>query len=143
VLTGCTPDVAAALREQFRPLAQRYRRRSWMTLVGMVGAIVCTALGMVLLPNLGLYFWLGGVCSCLLIMLTGPVTPPCPACHHQLDSRFGAFCPECGSQSLRPGGWLGYPRCDSCGKTMHCGRGRQYKIRACSFCGLWLDQKGF
>ena len=143
VATDYTPDDAAAFREHFRPLAQHYRWRSRTTGFGMAGAFVCTVLGVVLLPNYGVYFFLGGTSSVLLIALTGPVAPDCPACHNKLDSRFGVFCPECGSQSLRPGGWFSFPRCDSCGKTMHCGRGRRYKIRACTFCGLMLDQKGF
>jgi hypothetical protein len=143
VATDYTPDDAAAFREQFRPLAQNYRRRSRMTGFGMAGAYLFAVLGVVLLPNFGIYFLFGGISSCLLIALSEPVAPHCPACHNKLDAGLGVFCPECGSQSLQPGGWFGSPRCDSCRKTLNCSRGRSYKIRACTFCGLMLDQKGF
>jgi hypothetical protein len=143
VATDYTPEDAAAFREQFKPLARHYRQRSRMTVFGVAGAFVCAVLGVVWLPHFGTYFFFGGACSCLLILLTTPVAPDCPACHNKLDAGFGMFCPECGSQTLRPGGWFGIPRCESCGKTMHGGRGRGYKIRACTFCGLMLDHKGF
>jgi hypothetical protein len=43
---------------------------------------------------------------------------------------------------LQPGGFLRSPHCKACGKSLRRGRGRHYKIRACTHCGLMLDARG-
>ncbi len=66
----------------------------------------------------------------------------CPGCFNRIDEyNFGRYCPECGAQSLRPG--AGFRTCGSCSKYMDRGRwGRLYKIRACTHCGLMLNEEG-
>ena len=139
-----TADQAAAFREQFKPLAAHYRSRLRRVGWGMGAAVaVFLILGHLLPDNLTVFCFLGGVASFLLVGVIGwPVLPPCPACHNSLDGYVGTFCPECGSPSLKRG-WLQPPKCNSCGKWMGTGRGgRSYKIRACTHCGVMLDEMG-
>lgn len=142
-VTDYTPEEAAAFREQFRPLAQVYRQRSRKALYGMVPFFVCLILAITVQKQLAFYFFVAGMCSLFFMVFASPRTPDCPACHIKLDREFGAFCPECGSRSLQPANWFRWsPRCESCRKTMARGKGRYYKIRACTHCGIMLDEKG-
>jgi hypothetical protein len=136
------PEEAASFRETFRPIAERYRQRSRIAGFGMAAFFLCIGLGFMLPKHLFMYLWLGCICSWLYMFFAAPRMPDCPACHNRLDAGFGAFCPECGSHSLQPGSWLRSPRCESCGKTMRRGKGRHYTIRACTHCGLMLDDRG-
>lgn len=142
VVTDYAPEEVAAFREQFKPLAEHYHQRSRLAGFGVAGFFLCVLLGMALPKPLFIYFWMAGVASWFFIVIAMPRTPSCPACSHRLDGGFGAFCPECGGRALQAGGWLRAPRCDACGKSMRRGRTRQYKIRACTHCGLRLDERG-
>jgi hypothetical protein len=84
-----------------------------------------------------------GLVIFLIILTVSHRMPNCPGCHNTIDARFDRFCPECGNASLRPGKWQ-LPHCSTCGKDMKIVRGgkRLYKIRACTFCGLMLDEQG-
>ena len=134
-------------REAFRSRAECYRRYSRCSLaIGFVAFIVWIA-SLEILPKLGLQW----VCFALFAGLFGlhiygwykrPLLE-CPACHNPLDSQqLGTYCPECGSGQLKPGSWLLSPSCNACGQTMRRGKGRGYKIRACTHCGVFLDDKG-
>jgi hypothetical protein len=144
VATDYSGAESDAFRDQFKPLAARYRRRLRRTGWSMAGAVALfVALGFLLPNECTIYCFLGGVSSFLLIGVIGwPVLPPCPACHNPLDTGLGMFCPECGSPSLQPGGWFKPPKCGACGKWMNTNKGRHYKIRNCTHCGLRLDEKG-
>ena len=109
---------------------------------GMAAFFACIILGMALPKHLFMYFWVAGICSWFFIVFAAPRTPDCPACHTKLDAGFGAFCPECSSRSLQCDRWFRSPRCDACGKSMRGGKGRNYKIRACTHCGVMLDERG-
>ena len=127
--------------------AQRYRiysRKSWLV---EVMAFVVWMVSIYFFPRVGLAW----ICALLFAGLLGLViygahsqpTLECPACHNRVDSReLGRYCPECGSGNLEPGVWLCPPTCRVCGKTMYRGKGRRYKIRACTHCGVGLDDKG-
>jgi RNA polymerase subunit RPABC4/transcription elongation factor Spt4 len=66
----------------------------------------------------------------------------CPACRNLLIDEIGECCPECGSASLAPGGLLDTWRCNSCGKKLITGKNRSFKYKACTHCGVFLDEKG-
>ena len=68
----------------------------------------------------------------------------CPACHNRLDVYLlGDYCPECGSNQLEKKKWS-LPKCNACGKRLtHYKRRRRYKIRFCTHCGVFLEEKGF
>jgi RNA polymerase subunit RPABC4/transcription elongation factor Spt4 len=66
----------------------------------------------------------------------------CPACQNLFLSELGNFCPECGSAGLEEGDWLGARHCNGCGKNIRGGKNRNFKYKACSHCGLLLDEKG-
>lgn len=144
VVTDFTAEQAVDFREQFKPLAAHYRRRlRWMVWSIVAAVAACVALAHLLPDTLTVFCFLGGVASFLLIgVVFWPTLPPCPACRRQLDNTVGMFCPECGSPSVQPGGWFKPPGCSSCGKGMNSARGRKYKIRACTHCGVMLDEKG-
>jgi hypothetical protein len=137
------PEELSRLRDIFRPAATRYRR--YMRVAYMVIGIsfACILCGTVLSKTL--FPWLGGFFFCWLTLLfvafLSPI-PGCPACHNRLGEGFGAFCPECGARALQPGSWFRAPQCSSCGRAMRRGKSRGYSIRACTHCGVMLDERG-
>ncbi|HEY3901138.1 MAG TPA: hypothetical protein VGM54_21175 [Chthoniobacter sp.] len=141
VASDYAPEEIGSFREKFRPIAERYRQRSRIAGFGMAAFFLCIGLGFVVPKHLLTYLWIPAICSWLFMFFVARM-PVCPACQNRLDASFGAFCPECGSHSLQPGGWTWSPRCESCGKSMRRGKGRRYKIRACTHCGLMLDDQG-
>jgi DNA-directed RNA polymerase subunit RPC12/RpoP len=91
--------------------------------------------------------WAGGVfLLCWLIVMVWmffPVRLVCPACSNDVErGELGPYCPTCGSRSLSAGGRWKAPRCAACGKRLRRGRYRYYKVRACTHCGLLLDERG-
>jgi hypothetical protein len=73
-----------------------------------------------------------------------PRLPDCPRCGKNLGDLFGSYCPEC-LGSLSPGG-TSERNCTTCGKALRNSkgkRGRNFRIRGCSHCGLLLDESGF
>jgi predicted RNA-binding Zn-ribbon protein involved in translation (DUF1610 family) len=141
VVTDYAPEDIAAFRERFRPIAERYRRRSGVALVGVPAFFLCLALSVALPKHLSMYFWVAGFCSYFFFIFATPRTPDCPACHTKLDSGYGVFCPYCGRRSLQPAGlFLRPPRCKECGRTVM--PQTLYTIRACTHCGVMLDEKG-
>jgi len=142
-----SPEEQRHFREAFRPMAEHYRRySSWAFIIG-VTAFVLWMGAIQFFPRVGL----GWVCAVMFLGLLGLVVfglyarplLECPACHNLVDSKqFGRYCPECGSDQLKPGTWPLPPRCSACGKRMHRGKSRGYKIRACTHCGVLLDEKG-
>ncbi len=134
-------DELSRLRESFRPLAERYRRhmRTAYIVLGVSFAFLLSGFFLTKAWLIGGFFtcWLTLLCFAFL----SPV-PDCPACHNRLDRGFGAFCPECGARALQSGSWLGAPQCSSCGRAMRRGKSRGYSIRACTHCGVMLDERG-
>jgi len=118
------------LQQTFQRVASRYRRRSRVADVAIKIFMICfVALGVV------------------LFVILQPRFPSCPACHGRLDGRFGHFCPSCGRRQLRGDSYQAH--CDGCGESIDLkwreggrGRCRRYRIRACTHCGLLVDQTG-
>lgn len=137
------PEELARLRAEFQPLASRYRRYRCIFAICVATFMICVLLCMTF-PKYESYYgvcaftsWLAGI----LLAIGSPVLE-CPACHNALDRRIGAYCPECGAHAIERDGWFTAPSCLSCGKKLTRGKGRHYTIRACTHCGVMLDDKG-
>jgi len=138
-------DEQSRFRERFRPLAERYRRyrrvATWAMWPGFAFGLLFLARPSP--PNP----WILGPCLVSLAVCGGIAAlsplPKCPACHNRLDQGFGEFCPECGAQALERAKWLCNPKCAACARTMSRRKsGRHYRIRACTHCGVMLDENG-
>lgn len=139
-----TEEEQRRFREIFAPGARKYRfiSRFVRAIVGICFVIASTGflLSKIFLGFVGVLFvfW-----SVLLLFSLIQSELKCPACHEKPLSRdLGSYCPECGAASIQPGGWLRSPRCDSCRKTLRWRKRRWYRVRACTHCGLTLDEKG-
>jgi RNA polymerase subunit RPABC4/transcription elongation factor Spt4 len=66
----------------------------------------------------------------------------CPACRHSFMDAIDECCPECGSPSLEMRDWRGGRHCNFCGKDLVSGKNRNFKYKACTHCGVLLDEKG-
>ena len=106
-----SPEEQRHFRDVFRPHAEHYRRYSLRSLTIGITAFILWMGAIMFFPRAGL----GWVCAVLFIGLVGLVvvawyTKPlleCPACHNPVDStQLERYCPECGSDQLKPGGWL-------------------------------------
>jgi hypothetical protein len=66
----------------------------------------------------------------------------CPACTRNLVANdFGEFCPGCGG-GIKFSRLLGMPECLECGLKPRYRKGRRFKIRACTYCGVKLHEEG-
>src|SRR5204863_8275478 len=134
-------DICNGLREDFAPIAHRYRFVGKMACCLIIGAIACALLSFVL-PKAALIWAMTVFVICLIGTLTTVAFLPelkCPNCDNRLDQGLGPFCPECGAKALDAPGWFRMPHCSACGRDMRVSKGRRYRIRACALCGLWLD----
>jgi hypothetical protein len=134
----------AQLRETFAPSARRFRFSIRIAYCLIAAAGVCMLLG-VLLPNSMFNWIMGGTFLCWVLVVSMMLLSPrlvCPACSNKLELGFGPFCPECGENGLEFPGWPCAPHCSACGRDMRRRKTRFYRIRACSYCGLWLDDEG-
>ena len=71
----------------------------------------------------------------------------CPACRKKLfrSGEHGCnYCPECGAEGIKFKGWITCHYCESCCKKFVEYRySRNYKIRFCTYCGLFFSKKGY
>ena len=132
----------ARFREEFKPVAKRYRIRSRIFLVG----ILCSFILLFLFTPKGAVInsWATPVfvVFVLLFVLFSLFSPPlCPACEQKVDSEVRTFCPVCGGKVDRRG-FLKIPYCSSCDIVLRRGKSRIYDVRCCTHCGVFLDGKG-
>jgi hypothetical protein len=128
-------------REEFKGTAHWYRRygkiiRLSFVLVFVVFGTAC------FLPRYVAWLIPLAVIALILLMVLRPALV-CPACKNNLEI-IAHFCPQCGAPALKPATrWTG-EQCTGCGREMRTSsRGqRRYPIRACSHCGIWLDDVG-
>jgi predicted RNA-binding Zn-ribbon protein involved in translation (DUF1610 family) len=145
VVTDYTPEELETFREQFKPLAERCHRsvlRRPEIIVPMASYLIFFSLAIVAPRPLSLYFGSVVIYSVYYWVKASQWIPKCPACNVVINAYGGSFCPECGSRSLQYGGR--FPRCSSCAKVLRTGirNKRLYTIRACTTCGILLDDKG-
>jgi hypothetical protein len=125
-------------REEFRGTATRLR------LIRGIATVLIAAFGLASFfgrPALteGRLWSIALAVVCIVIAVAN-VLPQCPSCHNRL-ARLGRFCPNCGASDLGSKG--GAPYCSSCDTSITGFKGkRRYKRRACSSCGLMLDEEG-
>jgi hypothetical protein len=181
VVSDYSEEELMRFREQFAPVAQRFRQlerllkvkrfgRSggqdrlifgiiiWVGFVIILGLVkISESITRWILPNVAgtIPGWIISVAllsiSFLILFSAFGILPlyqarlKCPACHNRLVSRrWENYCPECDSDRLEAGNWYRAWRCNDCGKRLISGKGgRRYKIRACTHCGVLLDEKGF
>lgn len=138
-----TTEERAALNESFAPELKRYHTRARITYVILGGFVACIVIGFVLPKAMAFLGWLP-IGLVIAAMLSSPQLPSCPCCNNHPDRPFGAFCPECGSKSLKSQSQQGVrrPMCGACGKQMRRGKGRGFKICYCTHCGFHLDKDG-
>lgn len=143
VVADYRPEELTRFREEFLPIAERYRRygRIGYSLVFLGATCILSSWAF---PRF--FSWLlGGFFACwlaiMLLVFLSPV-PKCPACHNALDQGIGAYCPECGAHAIQRASWFLAPSCSSCGRAMSRRKARHYTIRACTYCGVPLDEKG-
>ncbi|HSH92642.1 MAG TPA: hypothetical protein VK968_00690 [Roseimicrobium sp.] len=147
--TDYSAEVLLRFRDSFRPVADAYRRfdrRATIITFILFGLFI---VGIEALPKTVINWVCGPLVVALVIWSCWAASRrpllECPACHNLIDSRtLGSFCPECGSDHLDRGNWLLPAKCGACDKRIFRGRrgGRRYTIRACTHCGVQLDQKG-
>ena len=79
-----------------------------------------------------------------LIIVVRPRLPCCSSCENDVDTVVGLYCPECGKQTIHQGGLFRETECTACGSQLRFAKGgvRGYRIRACTHCGIKLDQNG-
>lgn len=131
-------------REQFRPVARKYRRHGGIVvtfiLLGMLSAWAASKYHYDRSPWFVAFFLLccvGGVVA----MLRAP-TLRCPGCGADAGGVPERFCPDCGDKSVVDNALSAY-RCTSCRKRLTSRRGgRRYRVRFCTHCGAHLDDAG-
>jgi predicted RNA-binding Zn-ribbon protein involved in translation (DUF1610 family) len=134
-----------SFRITFQPIAEHYRH--WGRIIGYVffPILISFWLLAIIFPTFLAYgvccFMVGCFALILLVAYVRP-SPNCPACHNALDKDLGEFCPECGARAVHRDNWMMRPSCASCGKGLTRGKARHYTIRACTRCGVFLDDTG-
>jgi len=143
-ITERTKDV----RDEFRPIAQAYRRKKCFELLFMTPAFAISGAAMVFLAVP--YSIIAAVCFFTLVAVAGWFAPKlvCLVCRMDAESRLDQFCPVCGARTIgeeeRRKGAL--PTCPGCGKRLwRSKRGAGvalYSICFCTHCGSHLDDQG-
>ena len=124
------------------PIAARYRRRQ-LTFIKTAGLGIVFAFLAAVVPD-RYAIWVGVpaialIAFGLVIFFTQPALD-CPECGKSLEN-FGEHCPSCGEPGLDVNKWKG-TRCNSCKKHLGTYKGRTYRIRFCTHCGVLLDGRG-
>jgi len=138
----------ARFRELFAPAANQHRRRSQRSLLMFFVGCGVTILCALVLPwewPATRWIMIALIAATFLTRLLSFWEPrlTCPACCNDVTAwPPGSYCPQCGSAPLEPATWRSSPRCRACG-TLNQNKGRQYPIRACTHCGVILDETGF
>lgn len=140
-------------QEQFKPVAQRYTARLKAVLKLVALLILCLipfSVSIAYEVDYGIWLFGAGIAACFIgmIILLLKAAILCPACQGNLDTRLGAFCPECGGGELRYELNKEEPECKACGVRLRFirqprgGRTRAFKVRSCTYCGIKLHESG-
>src|SRR6516165_1901576 len=115
-------EYSEAEKEQFQrafePSARKYRIVRYLS----VGLFItfCTLLVAARDHERSYLFWGSAAVYLALYALFKPM---CPACRKNVDTSVRAFCPECGSNNISPGGLMRSAECLSCGEFLRKGKG--------------------
>ena len=142
--SDCSEDEKKRFQQEFAPVAEQSRRMRLLVLFPILGFMGCILSGF-FMRGLPAWLWVPVILCWLIgmgIMFTAPALT-CPACLNRIEQTFARFCPDCGSDGVKPGDWCSPAQCPTCGKTFRRGRhGFSYRLRHCTHCGLMLDEKG-
>jgi hypothetical protein len=158
--TSYTTSQQKQLRTDFEPVAAQYRHfKHWKTGLSF-GFMACLALFFCIdfLPSNLTFIWLFSFLALFVLFWLVTIVLSlrmnalfmCPGCIYPLKE-LHTYCPECGHAGLVPAvsHWLSTTpaHCTACSKDLVItsgkdGGSRQYTIRACSHCGLYLDDEG-
>lgn len=141
------PKDLESMRHAFRKQVDRRRRYELGIFLPLVVFILCVIVAAFVRPDFpwNVILVAAAILCWLMIAAIGIAMPglECSNCWQKLDRAVHTFCPECGSSNLEAGGWLQSTRCNSCRKRLAVRRGgRSWKIRACTYCGVVLDERG-
>ena len=131
--------------KKFQQLAFKFRMGRFQLIAGMFLWLFVgfPLLGRLPLPQVVVVIlWLAG--GVVVLSKLNPRWPDCPGCGENLADLFGPYCPECAG-ALSPGSTKTEANCATCGKTLRNSggkRGRNFRICACSHCGVLLDKSG-
>jgi predicted RNA-binding Zn-ribbon protein involved in translation (DUF1610 family) len=128
--------------EQFRSLAERYRKRMRLFIALFVCALLLLVAAVFGPDRLAVLFGVPGtvcVVAALATFFTKP-TLDCSACGKSVEN-FDRFCPMCGAEALRRH-QVTAAKCDNCRRTLGHYKYRSYKIHFCTHCGVLLDRRG-
>jgi hypothetical protein len=136
-------EARADERARFYPTACKYRRHVRTFAVFVVGGLVTGLFASS--THVDGSHWLGFVfAGCVLIGMVGAFTMPrlrCPQCQEDAGGELQWYCPECGGSPLEKT-WFFAKSCAACGKRLARGKSRGYRVRFCTQCGAYLDEKG-
>src|SRR5262249_52129537 len=156
-VTDYTPEEQVQFQQAFRALLERHRYYP-KRITYSIGAYI--ALSFVFFTNIFpeaslpialLGYIIGFLALLLVLILYVWRSLKCPACHNCLDWGFGDYCPECGNKALQQHmvWWNSGDerKCASCSRTLQQFEGartstKSYRIRACTYCGVKLDERG-
>jgi hypothetical protein len=138
-----TESEKQVFRDQFKPIAKRYRFCSKAFLIAFLALFIPMFLGWLDGTQIGKlfpYFFMAVMVIAIILFIS--ISPICPACKRKVEGEIRTFCPECGSSDLTLKSFFLWAKCHSCGVELRRGKGRPYKIRCCTHCGVFLDGKG-
>lgn len=141
-----SPEEIDLLRERFRPLASKYRRCQRVCVELLWLFLIAGICWMMLQVQMAAYFVMGSILAAIALglFMILCVKLHCPGCGKDLEKELGRYCPECGHpDGVQPAVWFRSAKCEICGMGLRYHKGeRAFKIRACTHCGLPLDDEG-
>lgn len=135
-------------RTEFARQVIPYRQYCRRAIIVVGSGFVATFIGSVFIPfGPGLWPLVGvGLVVAGLLVYDQFRRPKltCPACQRRINlNSVGLYCPKCGSGQGITKPWFGPAKCDDCGKVIDKGEdSRSWKVHACTYCGVYLDDDG-
>lgn len=134
------------LRNEFRPIAERFRRNARIAPWAVFGCLLCVALAFWLKSGALFAIAFGSIAlffaGAIGIAIFAPIK--CPGCERSPFGKLGVHCPECGAAALAQATRWHTRTCTSCGTTLQRGpkNARRWRIRFCTHCCGHLDDAG-
>jgi len=132
--------------KQYRAADRRYATPIMLVLLAGFAAVICSFVlsqtRIKWLLGAGIFLIAAGFIAFVAAAVLLQKKLMCHACHQLFLDDLDAYCPECGSAALEPADWSDARHCNACGKNLRGGRNRNYRYKACTHCGVLLDEKG-